>query len=399
MTTPASNPQRNEAARRVRELADELGFALCGIAPAAASDHADFVRQWLADDKHGEMHYLATNLDLRLDPRELLTGARSVIVVADVYPPGVYDSPTDTQQPQPPVGRVARYAWGDDYHKTIKQRLHRLADALRERHPAAVFRATVDTAPLLEREHAARAGLGWIGKHTLTLHPRLGSYLLLGAIVTTLDLADAAEEDYPGHTLPPTDHCGTCTRCIDACPTQCIADPAHHQGHRTLDATRCISYLTLEHRSLIDTSLHASMNDWLAGCDVCQQVCPYNQPIETRPPPAPEIRNVKSDIALPIHPRYTPRAELTLGLNLLDVLNWTADDRQRVFQGSALKRMKLEMVKRNALIAAGNALMQNDDPPLRQRIHELAHDADEHTLVRDTARQIVARLERKKPTA
>ncbi|MEX0745917.1 MAG: tRNA epoxyqueuosine(34) reductase QueG [Phycisphaeraceae bacterium] len=387
MNTPAFNSPSATTGQQVRALADELGFAMCGIAPANASDHASFVRQWLAEHKHGEMHYLANNLDLRLDPHALLPGARSVIVVADVYASRAPSSPSAM-----PKGRIARYAWGDDYHKTIKQRLHRLADALRERQPDATFRAVVDTAPLLEREHAARAGLGWIGKHTLTLHPRLGSYLLLGAIVTTLDLPRSADQAYPGRTVPPTDHCGTCTRCIDACPTQCISDPDQHAGHRTLDATRCISYLTLEHRSLIDPSLHAPIGDWLAGCDVCQEVCPYNQPLRfTDSNQQPEVSNQKSNVRLPLHPRYMPRPELTAGLDLLDVLNWTAEDRQRVFQGSALKRMKLEMVQRNALIAAGNALMQQDHPLLRRRIHEFAHDADAHPLVRETARQVLAR--------
>ncbi|MEX0654330.1 MAG: QueG-associated DUF1730 domain-containing protein [Phycisphaeraceae bacterium] len=401
-------PSHTPAADRVRDLADDLGFALCGIAPAAPTAHGDFVRQWLAEHKHGEMHYLATNLDVRLDPRELLPDARAVIVVADFYPA---DPPSaiNNQKSEIPKARIARYAWADDYHKLIKKRLHRFADALREQHPDAAFRCTVDTAPLLEREHAARAGLGWTGKHTLLIHPRFGSYMLLGAIVTTLDLAatPASASHAPGGvgvrdssiSLPSVDHCGTCTRCIDACPTHCIADPAQMQGHRTLDATRCISYLTLEHRSLIDASLHAPMGDWLAGCDVCQQVCPYNQPIETVTTyQQSEIRNQKSGLSLPIHPRYTPRPDLAAGLDLLDVLNWTAADRQHVFQGSALKRMKLEMVKRNALIAAGNALMERDHPALRERVYELANDADEHELVRETARQVVARLQCRKPT-
>ncbi len=172
--------------------------------------------------------------------------------------------------------RIARYAQGDDYHKVMTKRLHRMADAPREQFPDEQFKCTVDTAPILEREHAERAGLGWCGKHTLLIHPRFGSWMLLGTIVTTLKLQTSSEANYPVALLPPSDHCGTCTRCIDACPTQCIANP-DDTGHRSVDAKRCISYLTLEHRSLIDLSLHEPMGDWIAGCDVCQSVCPYNQ--------------------------------------------------------------------------------------------------------------------------
>jgi epoxyqueuosine reductase len=214
---------------------------------------------------------------------------------------------------------------------------------------------------------------------------------LLGTIVTTLELegprglgakGPSFEEfasDGRSHftpqplspSAPSTDHCANCTRCIDACPTDAIAP----QGY-TLDARRCISYLTLEHRGLIPTDLFPGMGNWIAGCDICQEVCPYNKIAERHP--------------LPIHPRYRPRKKMASGLELIDVLSWTADDRAEAFRGSALKRMKLNMVRRNALIAAGNVLLQNEDAELRAAVERCLDDDDD--LVRQTAELIVDAL-------
>lgn len=362
--------------QEARRIGESLGFGLVGVAPAATSEYGREMREWLADDKHGEMDYLARHLDTRLDPAQLVPDARSVIVVADFY-----DTPgSDIQKPKAevPLGRIARYARGNDYHKVIKKRLHRLADALREHAPAETFRAAVDTAPIMEREHAARAGLGWIGKHTLLIHPRKGSWMLLGVIVTTLDLG----VDQTTH--PPAEagsaisggHCGTCTRCIDACPTDCITP-------YSVDASRCISYLTLEHRSSIDPALHAPMGDWVAGCDVCQEVCPYNH----------ATTGGVRDQSVTINPAYAPRPAFDPGPPLLELLGWSAEDRQQAFIKSALKRIKLDMLKRNALIAAGNALARQNDNALRSRIAALAEDGNESELVRDTARQVLAKLD------
>jgi len=363
----------------LRELAKPLAFALVGVAPAEASEHEPYIREWLAAGRQGEMHYLANNLDKRLDPQKLLAGARSIICVADRH---ADDTPPENREDQTVTGlsasgHIARYAWGEDYHKVIKKRLFRLVDALRERFPDQQFKAAVDTAPLLEREHAALAGLGWIGKHTLLIHPRFGSYLLLGEIVTTLTIETSENAGYPPATTPPADHCGTCTRCIDACPTGCI------QPYQ-LDAQHCISYLTLEHRGVIDPSLHGPMGDWIAGCDVCQEVCPHN-------------RRRDDDQAArkpPIHPAYAPPTTVQK-LDLLQVLGWLAEDRRRAFTRSALKRMKLDMLKRNALIAAGNFLKQHDAPALHQRIRELAHDEHESPLVSLTAEQVLTCLDGK----
>jgi len=377
----------------VLDLADELGFGLVGIASAKPSEYAEFVRQWISQGLHGEMNYLENHLEVRLDPGKLLEGARSIICVADKHPAETDLNPTGPA----PHGKIARYAWGDDYHKTLKKRLHQLADALAEAHPGERFRSTVDTAPMMEREHAAQAGLGWIGKHTLLIHPAYGSYFLLGTILTTMNLKTTEQAGYPKPTVPPTDHCGTCTRCIDACPTDCIS----REPPRSIDATRCISYLTLEHRSEIDPALHPLMGDWIAGCDVCQEVCPHNREQGVGPGDQGEALEISDPArsprlrfsALPIDARYNPRPPAP-GLSLLDILAWTEDDRRAVFKGSALKRIKLDMLKRNALIAAGNALIEQPDTELRKRVEQIAQDSKETDLVRLTAQQTLARLGR-----
>ena len=360
---------RVATSRLVLALAEAQGFALAGIAPASPSPHADYARRWIAAGKHGEMGYLAEHLEVRLDPGRIVEGARSVIVVADRYP--VQVSEDAAAEADEPHGKIARYAWGDDYHKVIKKRLHALSDQLSERFPGETFRGAVDTAPVMEREHAVAAGLGWVGKHTLMIHPRHGSWFLLGVIITTLDCAASAGLNEASFVS--ADHCGTCTRCIDACPTDAIAA----EGYQ-LDATRCISYLTLEHRTMITDDLlpEAGVGGWIAGCDICQEVCPYNG----------SQGSGFRDQALPMHPRYAPR---NTSLSLLDVLGWSAEDRAETFRGSALKRMKLPMIKRNALIAAGNALRDAEYPALRQRIVQIAADENEEQLVRDTARQVL----------
>ncbi len=370
-----SEPPPLSDAPQVLTLARGHGFSLAGIAAAAAAGHAEAYRAWIAAGHHGEMHYLADHLEVRLDPTKLVAGARSVIAVADAYrswgddPAGTGAEPGDT-----PRGRVARYAHGADYHKVLKKRLHRLADALADTHPGHTFRTTVDTAPALEREHATRAGLGWTGKNTLLIHPRHGSFFLLGLIVTTLELPTSEDAGFPALTVPPTDHCANCTRCIDACPTGAIAPEGY-----AVDATRCVSYLTLEHRSRIAPRLHAGLGDWLGGCDICQEVCPYNAVA------------ARQDVSLPVHPRYAPRTEVAHGVPLVDVIRWTDADRAEAFRGSALKRMKLDMVRRNALIAAGNALAQHHDAELEAAVQACVNDASE--LVAVTARQVVARLD------
>lgn len=355
---------RTEPYQAVARTAAQLGFALIGVAPAIPTKRSEYIRDWLGAGRHGQMAYLADNIERRMDPRRLLPGARSVICIADRHPATTAPSSQDAQA----SGKIARYAWGNDYHEIIKKRLFALADALREVWPNEQYRAAVDTAPILEREHAVQAGLGWIGKHTLLIHPDLGSWLLLGQIVTTL--AIEADDEPSQRAIP--DHCGTCTRCIDACPTQCI------EPYR-LDASRCISYLTIEHRSLIDPELHEPMGDWIAGCDVCQEVCPFNRA---------EKRDNASFLGL--LPDYAIRPPAP-AIPLLDLLEWDREARQVALKRSALKRIKLDMFKRNALIAAGNYLNDHTDKILRQRIEEISEDRLEPEMVRATARQVMKR--------
>lgn len=313
------NQPRNLARRAVGLCLDE-GFALAGVCDASPSERGDALRAWLDSGMHGSMAWLAKHADLRTDPARLLDGARSIVMVADQYAPrGDVPGPAE-----PGRGRVARYARGDDYHKTMKKRLHRVCDALRAEHPSAGFRAFVDTAPVPERELAARAGLGWIGKHTLLIHPRLGSWLLLGGFLTTLELEPAAK--------PEPDHCGSCTRCIDACPTDAITP-------YRVDARRCISYLTIERREPINPALHRAIGDNLFGCDICQEVCPHNsakKPGAASPP-------------VPAHYGNRPGS-----FDLLDVLGWDTGARAAALRGTAMKRATLEMWKRNASIVRAN---------------------------------------------
>jgi len=385
MESAATDHARFAAAAAAQRLARDAGFALCGIADARPSAYAAFFADWLAAGKHGEMSYLAEHAEVRSDPGRLVDRAASVVVVADAYP-GKWPSGQVTQWPSgerqhsasTPLGRIAKYAWGDDYHKTIKKRLHAICDTLAAQYPSHTFRATTDTAPIFERELATRAGLGWTGKHTLLIHPRLGSYFLLGTIVTTLPMQTSAMAGYPAPLAPPTDHCGACTRCIDACPTDAIAAEGY-----SIDATRCISYLTLEHRSEIAPALFRGMGDWIAGCDICQDVCPHNRrrlAIEEDSDAAQTLR---------IEPRYTPRSPAP-AMNLLAILDWTEDDRRAAFTGSALKRMKLGMIKRNALIAMGNAAA--GDAQLGAAIEAFTQRTDEDPIALATARAVFDQL-------
>ncbi len=377
-----------DLSRDIIARCEALGFAIAGICDARPSDHAQDFRAWLASGKHSSMAYLKELADTRLDPRRVMPDVRSIIVVADRYAPREPRGPGDSQSPPigaahandhanedardanpAPRGLIARYARGRDYHDVIKRRLHRLADELRAEIPGSEFRTVVDSAPVMEREHAARAGVGWVGKHTLILHPRLGSWFLLGCILTNVRLTPTLDDATPG-ALP--DHCGTCTRCIDACPTSAITE-------RSVDASRCISYLTIERELPIDPAFFTPIGNRIFGCDVCQEVCPYN----ARP----------DATATPQDTPFSAYAPLRDSFPLLDILNWTPADRSASLGPTALKRASLEMFKRNALIAAGNALRSTDHPVLRARIHELAADPAEPHLVRITAEQVLARLQ------
>lgn len=306
-------------------MCEREGFALSGAAPLLPSEHGQELRDWLAAGKHGEMAWLAATVEERLDPRRLLPGARSVVMVADFY--AGRGEPEET--PEPGVGRIARYARGRDYHDVLKRRVQRVCDAVRERYPGAATRAFCDTAPVMERELAAACGLGWIGKHTLLIHPTHGSWMVLGGFLTTLALAP------PVGAAREPDHCGSCARCIDACPTGAITPYG-------VDASRCISYLTIEHESPIEPELAGRLGGWLVGCDVCQEVCPHNS-----------VRSGASDGGFAVRDEYAPRRR---GFDLLGALGWDEATRRARFATSAMKRVSLEQVKRNAILLLGQSL-------------------------------------------
>jgi len=312
---------RQDKSEIVRRIAREVGFDTCGIARAAPIGRADYLREWLEAGRVGSMGYLHKHLDKRLDPRGMLEGAQSVIVVALLYhqnsPQAVEDCPAAK------TGRVAMYAWGDDYHDVLGAKLNEMIERVR---PALVekFEAfvCVDTAPIVEREWAAAAGIGWIGKNTLVLNRELGSYFFLGVVVTTLEL----EPDEPVE-----DHCGSCTACLEACPTAAFTAPYH------MDASRCISYLTIEHRGDISKPFQEMMGDWIFGCDVCQEVCPHNR-----------------KAAVTREPRFAPR-ETVARLPVDEVRLWDEQEYRARFQGSAILRAKVGMMQRNARIVEANA--------------------------------------------
>ena len=300
-------------AQAVKDRARELGFHLAGIASADRSAYRDYFHQWLAGGQAGQMHYLAARFDQRTDPANYLPGAKSVICVGLNYHVELAPSGPGS------FGRIAQYALGDDYHEVIKPRLFELADWLRKQVPDCQTKCAVDTAPVMEKELAARAGIGWVGKNTCVINEEIGSWLFLGEIITTIPLPP---------DLSAIDRCGSCTRCIDACPTHAITAPYQ------LDARKCISYLTIEYSGPLNPG---ETGDWIYGCDICQEVCPWNR----RAPQTDE-------------PAFTPR--FNGGLDLSELLNWTPADYQKNLRHSAMKRVKLPVLQRNAQMAAGSTL-------------------------------------------
>lgn len=354
------------------------GFALAGVCEARPSQWRSELRAWLAAGTHGDMHFLEEDSSLREDPslftcvvkpgdnrardgyNQNVLPVKSFIVVADQY---AARGDTDAARP-PGAGLIARYARGKDYHHVMKRRLHALSDELRAVFPSEGFVSFVDTVPLPERELAMHAGLGWIGKHTLLIHRAIGSWFFLGGIGTSLELTPPMEQEVE------TDRCGSCTRCIDACPTRAITE-------RRVEATMCISYLTIEHQGLIPPEHHALMGERLYGCDICQEVCPHNSPRPEGGSPG------------CVNPDYRGTRDV---LGLAEVLGWTEADRNREFRGSAMKRVTLDMMKRNAIIAAGNVLRSTPNAALAERIHQLRDGETETHLVRETARIVLEGL-------
>lgn len=308
--------ESHQIASQIKGKARALGFDLVGITTADPPAHQAYFQQWLKDGKAGEMNYLAKRFAERANPVEYFPGAVSVICVAVNYYAPLRDAPSDE-----PNGKIARYALGEDYHLSIKKRLYELADWLQASIPGTQARCAVDTAPVMEKELAARAGIGWMGKNTCIIHPKFGSWLLLGEVFTTLALP--ADE-------PAIDRCGTCTRCIDACPTHAITAPYQ------LNATRCISYLTIERRGDIPAEFHGKIGNWIFGCDICQDVCHHN-----RQPPS----STQSDM----QPRFD-----TGTLSLHQILSWTQNEYHHATRHSAMRRVKLPMLQRNGAMASEN---------------------------------------------
>ena len=306
-------------AAAIKERARELGFDLCGIARAESYPELSFLPDWLERGYAATMTWMHRSADKRADVRHVVPNARSVIVTATLY---------NTARPYsdglaPDVARISRYAWGDDYHDVLKARLDALLGWMRsessDRFDALTY---VDTGPVQERVYAQYAGLGWIGKNTCLINPELGSWLFLGEIITTLDV----EADTQG-----LEQCGSCTRCLDACPTDALVEPG------VLDSGRCLSYLTIEHRGGVPPEYHASIGTQVYGCDICQEVCPYNQP-------AP----ISGDSS------WQPRAGLDLP-RLVDLARRSDDELRALIKGTPMTRAKVAGLRRNLDIALVNA--------------------------------------------
>jgi epoxyqueuosine reductase len=296
----------------IKTRAREEGFQKVGVVRAEPLlEERRRLGDWLARGFHGEMAWMARDPERRTDPRELLPGARSVVVVAMNY------NTPHRHSHEPASGKISRYAWGDDYHDVVGEKLRRLLSWIKTRVPEAEGKVCVDAQPAMDKAWAERAGLGWIGKHTNLITRDYGSWVFLGELILNLYLAyDVERVD---------DHCGTCTLCIDACPTQAIVEPY------VLDSNRCISYATIELRAPeLPNAVASNMDGWLYGCDVCQDVCPWNR-----------FEQASDET------RFEPRAGNT-SADLAEVLSLTPESYAERFRGSAMKRAKLSGLKRNA---------------------------------------------------
>jgi len=318
--------------------AHRLGFTLAGVTSPEPPPHLSTFENWIARGHHGTMGYLADERARarRADPKLILPECRAILVLAAPYAPPP-DSPLN--ESDSPRGRLAAYALGADYHLTLPPRLQALVDFIEQQvgHPVP-NRWYTDTGPILERDLAERAGLGWIGKNTCLINPKHGSYFLLAEILLGLDL----EPDPPFIT----DHCGTCTRCLDACPTQCILPD------RTLDATHCISYLTIELKTAIPEELRKQMGNWIFGCDICQQVCPWNRFAESQGDES-----------------FTPRADMQTP-DLIQELSLTPEAFNKKFKDSPVKRAKHRGYLRNVAVALGNSRDPRALPALEKALDD-----------------------------
>jgi epoxyqueuosine reductase len=329
----------------LKEEARRLGFELAGVTTAHHPPHWPVFQAWLEAGCHGEMAYLASehSRTRRADPQRILPECQSILVLGARYPAPLFDREIDEDKL---TGRVAAYACGKDYHDMLVPRLEALVNFIEAQVGQPILnRFYTDTGPLLERDLAQRAGLGWIGKNTCLIHPRMGSYFLLAEILLGIDL----EADSPFIT----DHCGTCTRCLEACPTRCIAPD------RTIDARRCISYLTIELKGAIPRGLRTSLGNWVFGCDVCQQVCPWNR----------RFAASQEDPVFSVRPgRQQP--------DLLEEISLSLEDFSVKFKGSPLKRAKRKAYLRNVTVALGNHMARGNRSAIPALTNALLYDPD-----------------------
>jgi epoxyqueuosine reductase len=334
---------------RIKERALALGFDACGVAEACPPPHAAAFRSWLEDGCAGEMHWLEKNADRRTDPQLVLEGARSVIVVARNYAPADHSRTPRTARAD---HQIARYAWGEDYHEVLTPRLRELDKFLETL--GGRQRSYIDTGPMLERDYAALAGIGWQGKSTMLISRQLGAFFFLGVILTSL----ALEPDEPA-----TDRCGKCTRCIDVCPTAAITGPHH------LDARRCIAYLTIELKGAIPEEFRPLIGDRIYGCDDCAAVCPWNR--------------FATDST---EARFRAR-EFVHHWTLRDFLTLDEEGFRKLFKGSPIKRIKRRGFLRNVCVALGNTGTAEDLAVLK------AATRDPEPLVAEHAQWAVGRLQ------
>jgi epoxyqueuosine reductase len=392
-----------ERSRWICEQACALGFELCGVVSVAPADTtASLARafpeelarlpEWLARGYAGEMNYLSD--PRRADPSLILEGGRSLIVVAlnynTDYPystdvlPGAISSNTTNDSPR---GWISRYAWGDDYHEILSQKLTALMAAMRAQFGEPFdARSYVDTGPVIERIVAKYAGLGWLAKNTCLINEQLGSWLFLGVIVTTLDVAPSLPTD----ETPAPDLCGNCRLCLDACPTQAFPEPY------VLDARRCISYLTIELRGSIPEELRANMGRAAIGCDICQDVCPWNRKAATTrlaeflPRKIDARENWREQTKNSGYSLFSPNLEWLASL--------TQEDFSRIFRGSAVKRAKWRGLVRNACVALGNSHVARESEAYQRISLLLSRLVDsEDAVIAEHARWALAQLVLKEP--
>ncbi len=362
-------------ADRLKDRAHALGFELVGIAPAADADGFDRLRDWLDRDFAGEMAYMQRQAEARRHPASILPAVRSVLMVGLNYKLERSEAekgtgPLNAKGPVPfsASGGIALYALGQDYHDVLRGKLNELLEWVQTEAPGTKGRGVVDTAPLLERDFARRAGLGWFGKNTMLIDKRLGSFFFLGALLLDLEL--------PADAPFSADHCGTCTACLDACPTQAFAGPYE------LDARRCISYLTIELHGPIPEELRPGIGPWLFGCDVCQDVCPWNR--KSPPGREPALQPAGEKGTGPF--AFRGPVPFSRAADPIELLGLTEEAFRRRFRGTALWRTKRQGLVRNAAIVLGNSGDQRALPALEKATR------DDDPVIQDAARWAIERI-------